>query len=313
MAFPYAFFEKKCVPLSEAKIGIMTHAFNYGTACFEGIRGNWNAEDEQLYIFRMPEHYVRFLRSCRIIKIDLPYTVQELCDLTLELVQKCDYREDIYIRPLAYKSSQVVGVRLHGLDDDFLLFVVPFGNYLDVEKGVHCGTSSWRRIDDNMIPARAKITGLYINSALAKTEANENGFDEAIMLTHNGHVSEGSGENIFIVVDGKLVTPPVSDNILVGITRGTIITLAKDELGLDTEERPIDRTELYVADECFMTGTAAHVTPVLAIDRRKIGTGDIGEITAKLQRLYFDVVRGRNPKYMRWCTPAYPLAKTVRT
>jgi len=298
------------MPLSEAKIGIMTHALHYGTACFEGIRGNWNGEEKQMYLFRVRDHFQRLKKSCHIMKISLPYSVDELCQFTVELVEKNGYREDIYVRPLAYKSSQVVGVRLHNLEDDFLMFVIPFGPYLDINKGCRCCVSTWRRIDDNMIPPRAKVTGLYVNSALAKTEAWENGFDEAILLNQYGHVSEGSGENIFLVVEGRLVTPPSSDNILVGITRNTIIELAKNELGIDTVERSIGRNELYIADECFLTGTAAHVTPVIEIDHRRIGEGAIGEITKKLQQLYFDVVRGKNPRYIDWCTPAYS-SKTV--
>jgi branched-chain amino acid aminotransferase len=301
----YAFFNKEFVPLSEAKISIMTHALHYGTACFEGIRGNWNKEEEQIYLFRTKDHYERLHQSCRILKIDLPYTVDELCQLTVQLVEKNGYREDVYIRPVAYKSSEAIGVRLHNLEDNFFLFAVPFGDYLNVEEGIKCCVSTWRRIDDNVIPARAKVTGLYVNSALAKTEAWENGFDEALLLTHDGHVSEGSGENIFIVLKGKLVTPPSYDNILIGITRDTIIHLAREELGIETIERPIDRSELYIAEECFLTGTAAHVTPVIDIDHRKIGGGKIGKITKQLQQLYFDVVRGKNPKYAKWCTPAY--------
>lgn len=301
----YAFFNKQFIPLSEAKVGIMTHALNYGTACFDGIRGNWNSRKRQMYLFRTKDHYQRLQKSCHILKINLPYSVAELCQLTVELVERNGYQEDIYIRPMAYKSSQTVGVRLHNLEDDFFIFVTPFGPYLDIEKGAKCCVSSWRRIDDNMIPPRAKVTGLYVNSALAKTEAYENGFDEAILLTQEGHVSEGSGENIFLVLDGRLVTPPSSDNILVGITRDTIIKLAKNELGIDTIERQIDRSELYIADECFLTGTAAHVTPVIEIDHREIGKGKAGEITKALQRLYFDVIQGKNPKYLDWCTPAY--------
>ena len=301
----YAFFQKQFVPLSEAKVGIMTHALHYGTACFDGIRGNWNPEQKQTYLFRPKDHYERLHQSCRILKINLPYSVDRLCQLTVELVEKNGYQEDVYIRPLAYKSSQTVGVRLHKLEDDFFVFVIPFGPYLDVDKGARCCVSSWRRVDDSMIPPRAKITGLYVNSALAKTEAWENGFDEAILLTQEGHVSEGSGENVFLVLQGKLVTPPSSDNILMGITRDTIIKLAKNELGLDTLERSIDRSELYIAEECFLTGTAAHVTPVIEIDHRKVGTGEIGEITQKLQQLFFDVIKGKNPKYLDWCTPVY--------
>ena len=300
-----AFFNKQFVPLSEAKVGIMTHALNYGTACFEGIRGNWNSEQGQMYLFRLRDHYLRIQKSCHILKINLSYSIDKLCELTVELVERNGYREDIYVRPMAYKSSQTVGVRLHNLEDDFFVFVTPFGPYLDPEKGARCCISSWRRIDDNMIPPRAKVTGLYVNSALAKTEAWENGYDEAILLTQDGHVSEGSGENIFIISDGKLVTPSSSDNILKGITRDTIIKLAKSEFGIDTIERPIDRSELYIADECFMTGTAANVTPVTEIDHRSIGHGKVGTITKKIQQLYYDIIRGKNPKYLDWCTPAY--------
>ena len=299
----YAFFNKQFMPLSEAKVGIMTHALHYGTACFEGIRGNWNSDEKKMYIFRTRDHYVRLKNNCKIIKVDIPYNADELTRITEELVERNNYQEDIYIRPVAYKSSQAVGVRLHNLESDFFVFTTPFGPYLDIEKGARCCISSWRRVDDNMIPARAKITGIYVNSALAKTEAYENGFDEAILLTHDGHVAEGSGENLFIIMNGKLYTPPSSDNVLMGITRDTVITLAKNEFGIDTDERSIDRSELYIADECFMTGTAAHLTPIIEIDHRKVGTGEAGEITKKLQQMFFDVIRGKNSKYMDWCTP----------
>ncbi len=300
----YAFFQKQFVPLSEAKIGIMTHSLHYGTAIFEGIRGNWNNEQKQIYLFRLKEHYERLHNGCRVLKINLSYSIDELCQITIELVKRCSFQEDIYIRPLAYKSSESLGVRLHNLEDDFLAFVIPWGPYLDMDKA-KCSTSSWRRPDDNVIPPQAKITGLYINNALAKTEAIENGFDEAIMLTPDGYVSEGSGENIFLIIDGTLVTPASYNNILMGITRDTVIKLAKNELGIETLERPVDRSELYTAGECFLTGTAAHITPVAEIDRRKVGNGEIGEITGKLQKLYFEVIRGNNPKYLDWCTPVY--------
>jgi len=301
---PYAFFHKQFVPLAEAKIAIMTHCLHYGTAIFEGIRGNWNGEQKQMYLFRPKEHYERLYNGCRVLKIALPYTIDELCQLTVELVVKSGLQEDIYIRPLAYKSSEALGVRLHGLEDDFLVFVIPWGPYLDMDKA-KCGVSSWRRPDDNVNPPQVKSTGIYINNALAKTEAIENGFDEAIMLTPDGHVSEGSGENIFLVIDSTLVTPAIYNNILAGITRDTVIKLAKNELGIETIERPIDRSELYTAEECFLTGTAAHITPVAEIDHRQIGNGEIGEITKKLQKIYSDVIRGNNPKYLNWCTPVY--------
>ncbi len=307
-----AFFRKRFVPLSEARVGVMTHALNYGTACFEGIRGNWNGEKGQMYLFRLREHYERLHQSCRILKIKLPFDVDRLCRTTVDLVKKNGYREDIYVRPLAYKSSETVGVRLHNLEDDFFVFVTPFGPYLDAEKGARCGVSSWRRVDDTMIPPRGKVTGIYVNSALAKTEAHDNGFDEAILLSPDGHVSEGSGENIFIITEGKLVTPASCDNILKGITRDSVIRLARDELGLDTLERAIDRSELYVADECFMTGTAANVTPVVEVDHRPVGNGKVGPITRKLLSLYGDVIRGRNRKYLGWCTPVYSSARGPR-
>ncbi|PIZ26632.1 MAG: branched chain amino acid aminotransferase [Chloroflexi bacterium CG_4_10_14_0_8_um_filter_46_9] len=299
---PYAFFKKQFMPLAEAKIGILTHAFHYGTACFEGIRGNWDSEYERFCLFRIRDHYKRMLNGCRLLKISLPYSLDELCQLTVESVERSNYHEDVYIRPMAYKSSEAIGVRLHNLEDDFLIIVTTLPAYLDTQNGVRCGTSSWRRVDDTMIPARGKICGIYVNSALAKTEACENGYDEAILLTHDGHVSEGSGENIFLVIDSKLVTPPSSDNILVGITRDTIMKLAKNELGIDTIERTVDRSELYLAEECFFSGTAAHITPIIEIDHRTIGTGEIGKITAELQKLFSQVILGRNPKYAEWYT-----------
>jgi branched-chain amino acid aminotransferase len=309
MATPYAYFKKEIVPLSEAKIGIMTHAFNYGTGVFEGIRGNWNEDEDQIYVFRIKEHFDRLRKSCKIMQIDFQYETEELTSLVTKLVEMSGYHEDVYLRPLAYKSGEVLGVRLHDLEDDFLIFIAPFGPYLDIEKGARCQTSSWRRVADTGIPARAKVTGIYANSALAKTEAQLNGFDEAIMLDERGHISEGSGENIFVVTDGQIVTPPPSSDILVGITRDTVMTLARDELGLEVVERDIDRSEIYTADECFMTGTAAHVTPVVELDRRAIGNGKMGAVTADLVKLYFEIITGKNAKYADWCTPCYSKVK----
>ncbi len=297
----YAYFQKKFVPLSEAKIGVMTQALHYGTAIFEGIRGNWNSEQKQLYIFRLKEHYQRLLNGCRILKINLPHNVDQLCQITIETVARCGFQKDIYVRPLAYKSSEALGVRLHGLDDDFLVFAFPWGRYLDVDKA-SCGVSSWRRPSET---PQAKICGLYVTSALAKTEAIENGFHEAIMLTSEGYVAEGTGENIFLVIDGKLVTPASFEHILMGITRATVIELAQNELGIETIERRIDRSELYSAAECFLTGTAAHITPVAEIDHRKVANGEIGEITRQLQQIYAEVIKGSHPKYLHWCTAVY--------
>jgi branched-chain amino acid aminotransferase len=301
----FAYFKGKFVPIEEARISIMTHAFNYGTGVFEGIRGYWNDKDEQLYVFRLPEHFERFEKSCRIVKIDLGHSVQELCDLTCELLKKEEFKVDAYIRPVAYKASEVIGVKLHDLEDDFCMFAVPFGRYIEKEEGARTAVSSWRRIDDNAAPARCKITGVYINSALSKTEVMERGFDEAIVLTHDGHVSEGSAENIFLVRDGQLITPSASENILEGITRKTIMELAREEYGLDTVERQIDRSELYIADEVFFCGTGVQVAAVVEIDGRPVGDGKIGPVVEKIRNLYFDVAKGKVKKYRDWCTPVY--------
>lgn len=305
MPTPTAFFQGEFVPLEQAKVGVMTHAFNYGTAVFEGVRGNWNSEDEQLYLFKVREHVQRIRQSATIMRLSIRFSDDELVEIIHKAAEMNGYREDVYIRPLVYKSSEVVGVRMHNLEDDFLVFVTPFGAYLDIDAGARCMTSSWRRVDDTGIPARAKVTGIYVNSALAKTEAQLNGFDEAILLNHDGHVSEGSGENIAIIRRGKIITPPPSDNILEGITLDTALEIARNELGLEVESRSIDRTELYVADEVFMTGTAAHITPVVEVDRVPIGDGRPGPIAKRLQERYFAAITGRVPEYRDWLTPVY--------
>ena len=297
-----AFFRGQVVPLSEAKVSVTTHALHYGTAVFEGIRGNWNADHEKLYVFRMREHYERLIQGCRIMMLDIPYDVDDLCAITLDLLQRCGYKEDLYIRPLAYKSEErVANLKLQDLGSDFTLIVVPFGAYIEVEGAIRCCTSSWRRVDDTIIPPRVKISGHYVNSILAKTEATLAGFDEAIMLTQDGNVSEGSGENLFLVSNGVLYTPLVGDNNLTGITRDSAIRIAMDELGLNIVERQIRRSELYLADEIFLTGTAAHVTPVGELDVRPIGEGGVGPITQKINEMYLDIIAGNNPKYKDWC------------
>ena len=288
----YAYFRKHIVPLEDAKVGIMTHALNYGTGCFEGIRGNWNAEQEQIHLFRMRAHYERLKQSAKMLRIEITESVDELCDITVELVQRSGFHTDIYVRPLAYKSQEFIGVQLHNLEDDLTIFVAPFGAYLNAEAGVRCCISSWQRVPDVAIPSLAKATGKYLNSAIAKSEAWERGYDEAIMLTKNGTVSEGSGENIFIVTGGRLVTPDPAEDILIGITRNTVIELARTELGIETTERPIPRSELYTAEECFMTGTAAHLSPVIEVDRTPVGNGQIGPVTRKLMDLYYEIIRG---------------------
>jgi len=301
----YAFFEGKIVPIEEAKISVMTHGFNYGTGCFEGIRAYWNSQKEQLYVFRLKEHFERMHRSARILRIDLPFSVDELVDITHGLLRREGYREDVYIRPLAYKASEVIGVRLSNLEDGFAMFALPFGRYIQNEEGVHVCISSWRRVDDNAAPARAKITGAYVNSALSKTDAVLSGYDEALVLDESGHLSEGSAENLFLVRDGTLITPSVTSNILEGITRETIITLAREEMGMQTVERVIDRSEVYVCDEAFLTGTGVQVAAITQIEHRPIGTGTIGPVVSRLRQLYFNVVRGKNPAYLHWCMPVY--------
>jgi len=301
----YAFFKGEIVPIEEAKVSIMTHALNYGTGCFEGIRAYWNQEEEQLFIFRLAEHYERMHRSCRILRLDLPYTVEELNEITLELLNKEGYREDTYLRPLAYKADEIIGVRLHNLTDAFAIFAVPFGRYIEQEEGAHVCISAWRRVDDNEVPARAKITGAYINSAFAKTDAQLSGYDEALVLTQTGHISEGSAENFFMVRNGNLITPPVTSNILEGITRDTIIELAREEMGLETVQRSIDRSEIYICDEAFFCGTGVQVAAITQVEHRPIGSGSIGPVVTRLRELYFDVVRGKNPKYRHWCLPVY--------
>ncbi len=299
------FMNGEFVPAERGVISVHTHGFAYGTGCFEGIRGYWNEQDQQIYLFRIREHFERLLRSCKVLQISLPYTVDQLIDISIELVRRNKHRGDIYIKPIAYKADLSIGVRLHGIPDAFLITTQPMGNYIDIT-GLHCGVSSWRRIDDNAIPARAKICGGYVNSALAKSEAIQNGFDEAIMLTYEGHVSEGSAANIFLLLNGELVTPAPTENILLGITRDTVMELARRELGRITRERQVDRTELYAADEIFLCGTGVQMAPVVRVDHRPVGDGTIGPIARTIQETYFDIVRGRRPEYRaQWCTPVY--------
>jgi branched-chain amino acid aminotransferase len=301
----WAFFRGQLVPLADARVSVMTHAFNYGTAVFEGIRAYWNADEQQLFVLDLLPHFERLKSSARLLMMEIPYSAEELAGHTLELLRRDGLREDVYLRPIVYKSSEVIGVRLHNLDADIVIFGVPFGQYIDTEGGIRAQVSTWRRTDDNAIPARGKITGAYVNGALAKSEAQLNGYDEAIVLTQDGHVSEGSAENLFIVKNGKLITPAVTDNILEGITRRRLMTVARERLEVSTEERSIDRTELYTADEVFLCGTGAQLSPVVEIDRRKIGTGRAGPITRQLHDIYFGAVRGREEAYRDWLTPVY--------
>ena len=306
MSLPkHAYFQGKIVPYSEAKVGVLTHALNYGTAAFGGVRAYWNPEREQLYLFRPLDHYRRFLNSAKLLNMAFDQTPESLAQITVDLIRQEDHHRDVYIRPLAYKADEIIGVRLHDLVDEISIVCVPFDRYVSNDTNAHITVSSWRRVEDNVIPARGKISGAYVNSALVKTDAIRSGFDEALVLNQDGHVSEGSAMNIFMVQDGALVTPPLTDNILEGITRRTIIQLAREELGLPVVERSIDRTEIYLCDEFFMTGTAAQVTAVTKIDHRPIGAGEMGPITVQLRQLFDDVVRGRLLKYTQWNAPVY--------
>ncbi len=301
----YAFFEGKFVPIEEANINIKTNSFHYGTAIFEGLRAYWNEEEEQLFILFAREHYERLLRNASSLFMELSYTVEDLIDITKELLRRNEIREDVYIRPIVYFKDLALTPKLIGYTPEIAIYTYSFGRYLNTSQGIRVKVSSWRRNDDNSIPSRWKVAGAYVNSALAKTEALMAGYDEAILLNSQGYVSEGSGENIFLIRDGKAVTPAFNEHILEGITRRAVITLLKNDLVVSVEERSVARSELYVASEIFLTGTAAEVTPVVEVDNRKIGNGKIGEITRQLQELYFRVVRGKVERYRSWLTPVY--------
>ncbi len=301
----FAYFQGKIVPYSEAKVGVMTHALNYGTAAFGGIRGYWNPEEEELFIFRPHDHFVRLINSSKLLCSQLDLDPDGLTKITRELLRREGYREDCYIRPLIYKADEVIGVKLHGMHDELTIFAVPFTRYMENDEDAHVTISSWRRVDDNAIPARGKIAGAYVNSALIKTDAVLAGFDEALVLIREGHISEASAMNVFMVRDGVVITPPVTDNILEGITRRTVMTLVREDLGLRVDERSIDRTEVYLCDELFLCGTAAQVTAVTRVDHRPVGSGRMGPIAGRLRQLYDDAVRGRLPAHRDWVEPVY--------
>ena len=306
MALPlHAFFRGHVVPYADARIGVLTHGLNYGTGVFGGIRGYWNAEEAELFVFRPHDHFRRFLESARLLDMTLPYTADTLTDALVGLLRAELYREDCYARPLAFYADEAIGVRLHNLTPEVSIVAMPYGRYLENEEGIHATISSWRRVDDNMIPPRGKITGSYVNSAFAKTDAQRAGFDEAIVLNADGHISEGSAENFFLVKNGTAVTPPVTDNILEGVTRRTILELLREKLGVPVIERSIDRTELTLADEAFFCGTGVQIAAITRVDHRPIGAGRMGPVVSALRTLYFDVVRGKHPEYRHWCHPVY--------
>ncbi len=298
-----AYFEGDWVALKDAKVSIMTHAFMYGTATFEGIRGYWNEEQQELHVLFVREHMERIRNSAKMLLMENLPPVDELVEIVLETVRRNGFRQDIYIRPSFYKSTRAIGVRLHHLEHELYVIVTPFGNYVDVEHGIRVMSSSWRRNADEALPARGKLVGGYVNMAFQKSEAELNGFDEALVMTPDGHASEGSAANLFVVRNGVVLTPPVSDDILEGVTRNAILSLAKD-LGYPTEVRSIDRSELYVCDEIFMCGTGVQVSPVVEVDHRAVGTGQIGPISRAISERYFAAVRGRLAEYQGWLTTA---------
>lgn len=300
----WAYFGGEFVRLRDANVNIATHALNYGTGVFEGIRAYWNAAQKQLYGLKVEEHYRRMERNCRLVKIRLPASPARLTEITVELLRRNAFQQDVYIRPLAFKASLAIGVKLSGLEDAFGIFMAPMGDYIDTQKGLHLTVSSWRRLDDNDIPGRGKLTGSYLNAALAVDDARTAGFDDAVMLTADGHVSEGSAANLFMVREGRLVTTPVTDAILEGITRRALIEMAGD-LGIPVEVRPIDRTELYLADELFLCGTGVQIAPVTQVDFRPVGDGRVGPIARRLQQEYIAACRGENDRYRHWIVPVY--------
>jgi branched-chain amino acid aminotransferase len=295
------YFEGQYVPLAEAKVSIMTSAFMYGTAVFEGIRAYWNPDDQTLYGLRFREHMERIRRNASILFMTGLPPIDELVRIATEIVKRNAFREDVYIRPAIYKSGTAVGVKLHGMPHEICMFAVPFGNYVDVDKGITMMTSTWRRNADDAIPARGKITGGYVNMAFQKTEAELNGYDEALVLTKDGSASEASAANFFMVRDGVLITPPTSDDILEGITRTGVFEIAT-ALGIPTQVRPIDRSEIYVADEMFLCGTGVQLAPVRELDHRPIGGGRVGPISREIHDVYFAAVRGDDPRFQHWLT-----------
>jgi branched-chain amino acid aminotransferase len=298
----YAFFEGNIVPFSEAKVSIGTHALQYGTGAFAGIRGYLDADGETINIFRLREHTARLLRSAKLLRAELPFDRDSLAETIVELAERNAPTGDVYFRPFVYKPAVELTPRLRGLGDELAIYMLAMGEYLDTTEGVRAIVSSWKRVADNAIPSRGKLTGSYVNSAFAKDEAQEKGGDEALLLNEQGKVAEGSGCNFFMVRDGVLTTPPISADILEGITRRTFMKLAEDE-GIAIEQREIDRSELYIADEAFFCGTGVQISPIVAIDGRSIGSGKPGEISTTLRDLFFDVVRGKSSRYADWLTP----------
>ena len=284
------------VPWQEAKVHLMTNALHYGTGVFEGIRAYWNGK--QLYVFRLQDHVNRFFNSIKIYGFGIDFSKDQISEGIKETLRKNELRTDVYIRPLAIKGYGPIGLDVRKLKTDVFIIAMPYGRYFEKE-GIEVLVSSWRRISSQTLPVLAKVTGHYSNSVLAKLDALNKGYDDAILLNEEGKVCEGTGENIMMVKDGIIYTPPISAGILDGITRRSIIEFAPD-LGLKVVEKDIDRGELYTADELFFVGTAAEITPILKVDGRQIGDGKVGPISKKLKDYFFSVTQGKVDKYLKW-------------
>lgn len=306
----FAYFEGKIVPIEQAKVSITCNTLHYGTGCFGGLRAYWNEETQQLYAFRLVDHYIRFLNSAKLLLCRFDYTPEQLAEITIKLLSREGWRQNCYIRPIAYKDDEVFRVWLHDSDDKVAIFSQTVGKYLEADTGANVCVSSWRRVDDTALPARGKVNGAYVNSALVKSDAMLSGFDDAIVLNQDGHVSEGSAANFMMIRDGVLITPPVTANLLEGITRRTVMQLAREVVGLEVIERDIDRTELYLVEEAFFCGTGVQIAAIGSIDHRTVGTGGTGPITQQIREAYFDVVMGRNATYQHWLTPV-PILEAV--
>lgn len=304
MSKSYVFCDGKIVDENEVTISIRSKAFNYGLGCFEGIRAYWNEDEKQLYGFRLKDHYTRLLQSAKTLNLNIPYSVDELSKFTVELLKKNQFKQTTYIRPVVFDGGTDINPTLSNAEPKLIIYCQPMGKFAGKNELSVC-ISSWRRLEDTMLPPRTKPTAAYLNSALASLEAKQAGYDEAMFLTADGHVCEGPGENIFIFKKGQLITPPPSDNILEGITRDLVMRLGREELGIEVVERSIARTELYASDEIFFSGTAMEVTPIVKVDNRIIGTGKQGEMCKKIKELFFGLTTGKNPKYSEYCTPVY--------
>jgi branched-chain amino acid aminotransferase len=303
----FVWLDGEIVPWEKATVHVFTHALHYGTGVFEGIRA-YKVDDDEVLVFRLKDHIRRMAESAKIYNFDMPYSEEEICDAVLELIAKNDFHSSLYIRPIAFKGVGGINLDARATPTSLSIIAFPYEKYFDESKpGLDVCVSTWRRLGEPAVPAMAKACGHYINSVLARTEAAEEGFDEALFLDSNGNVSEGTGENIFIVKNGLISTPGAASDILYGITRETVISLIKDNQ-MSFTERPLARAELYTCDEAFFTGTAAEVAPILTVDRKKIANGRPGQISLQLAREYERVVTGSNEKYHKYLTPVYGLS-----